>query len=484
MKKFILFLIILTSSCSFNDLTSEVGNIKKPRFESSKPSIYGKQNNLPATNKPQSNSQNQKSIVNQTNGTENFIDSNGKNIVEDKDFSEQDLPELKPQTAKNFETNTLVIPPSLQRKIQIALFLPLTGKNKELGWSIYNASILSLFDNDLNNKIELVLFDSKESAEDNQKSFKEIIDRNIKIVVGPIFTNSVLAIEKLARDNEITVISLSNNHELLNKTNNHGGIFVGGIIPETQIDKIINYSMDRGKFNFAIIAPNNQYGKIITEYTKKFVRSRDGNFITSEFYENNSKDIERAVERVIGSFGLPTASKNRDTSYLSDYDRIYPQVILIPEAGKTLSKIANSIARLNKDERNFQLIGSSQWNDPSSLNDINLFGGWFPAPQEQRFKIFEKNYYRSFDKFPPRITSIAYDSILAISKIAENKSNLKIGFNDFLEYTDSSTNGFDGIDGVFRFLPNGAIQRNLAILQIDNGGFETLESSIPKFIKY
>lgn len=183
-------------------------------------------------------------------------------ICEDKDYSEQDLPELKPQTAKNFETNNLVIPPSLQRKIQIALFLPLTGKDKELGWSIYNASTLALFDNDLNNKIELVLFDSKESAEDNQKSFKEIIDRNIKIVVGPIFTNSVLAIEKMARNNEITVISLSNNHELLNKTNNYGGIFVGGIIPETQIDKIINYSMDRGKFNFAVIAPNNQYGKL------------------------------------------------------------------------------------------------------------------------------------------------------------------------------------------------------------------------------
>ena len=100
------------------------------------------------------------------------------------------------------------------------------------------------------------------------------------------------------------------------------------------------------------------------------------------------------------------------------------------------------------------------------------------------YGYLEKNYYRTFEKFPPRITSIAYDAILAISKIAENKSNQKIGFNDFLEYNNSSTNGFDGIDGVFRFLPNGAIQRNLAILQIDNGKFETLESSIPKFIKY
>jgi ABC-type branched-subunit amino acid transport system substrate-binding protein len=356
--------------------------------------------------------------------------------------------------------------------------------SSDLGWSIFNATSLSLFDNDINNKIELVLFDSKENPEDSKKIFKEIIDRNIKVVIGPIFTSTVLAIEKMARDNDITVITLSNNHELLNKTTRYGGIFVGGIIPETQVDKIVNFSMDKGKFNFAVIAPNNQYGKIVTEQMKKFIRSRDGNFITSEFYENNNTDIDRAVQKVISSFSIPTNSRNRDTSYLSDYDRIYPQVIFIPEAGKALARIAGSISRLNNEERNFQLIGSTQWNDSTVLSDINLFGAWIPAPEDERFRIFEKNYYRSFGKFPPRITSIAYDAVLAVAKIAEQKTNLKITFNEFIDFNNSIKNGFEGIDGIFRFLPNGAIQRNLAVLQIGNGKFETIESSTPKFMKY
>ena len=55
---------------------------------------------------------------------------------------------------------------------------------------------------------------------------------------------------------------------------------------------------------------------------------------------------------------------------------------------------------------------------------------------------------------------------------------------NFIEFNNSIKNGFDGIDGIFRFLPNGAIQRNLAVLQIGNGRFETIESSTPKFMKY
>ena len=350
--------------------------------------------------------------------------------------------------------------------------------------SLFNTTSLSLFENDVQHRIELVLFDSKDTPQENQKAFKQIIDSKIKIVIGPIFSTSVIAIEKMARDNEITVISLSNNNELLNKTNNYGGVFIGGILPESQIDKIVNYSMDQGKLNFAIIAPNNQYGKVVTDYLKKFVRARDGNFITSEFYEANNRDIDRATERVVTSFGVPTKSKNRDTSYLSDYDRIYPQVILIPENGKTLSKLVNSINKFNKDERDFKLIGTSQWSESSTLKDVNLLGSWFPAPEDNRFRVFEKNYYDLFGKFPPRISSIVYDAVLAVAKIAETKNNSKITFADFVEFNNNSKNGFDGIDGVFRFLPNGAVQRNLAVLQVGNGKFETLDSSIEKFLKY
>ena len=239
-----------------------------------------------------------------------------------------------------------------QKKVQVALFLPFSGKNKDLGFSLFNSATISLFYNDPNGIIELVLFDSKENPKDSEKAFKEIIDKKIKIVIGPIFSNSVEAIEKLARQHKITVISLSNNQNLINKIDKEGGVFISGILPEMQIEKIVNYAISQGKLNFAIIAPSNQYGKTITELLKRFVRSKQGNFITSEFYDNNSKDLDRVVERVIDSFILPDnlskAKKDKDL-VINDYDRIYPQVIMIPESGKIASKIISSIKKQNKD---------------------------------------------------------------------------------------------------------------------------------------
>ena len=66
----------------------------------------------------------------------------------------------------------------------------------------YTAATLSLFDNDPNHNIELILIDSKETPQEAAKAFKEVIDRKIKIVIGPIFSTSVEAIEEDAKANQ------------------------------------------------------------------------------------------------------------------------------------------------------------------------------------------------------------------------------------------------------------------------------------------
>lgn len=379
-----------------------------------------------------------------------------------------------------------------QKKVKVALFLPFSGKNKDLGFSLFNTATVSLFYNDPNGVIELVLFDSKDNPKDTEKSFREIIEKNIKIVIGPIFSSSVEVIDKLARQNKITVISLSNNQNLINKVDNEGGVFIGGILPETQIEKIVNFSISQGKMNFAIIAPSNQYGKTITELLKKFVRSKQGNFITSEFYDSNSKDLERVVERVINSFVLPenlTKGKKDSELVIKDYDRIYPQVIMIPESGKIASKIIALIKKQNKNERDFQIIGTTQWDD-KSVYDSNLLGAWFPAPENEKFSNLENFYYSKFEKFPPRISSIAYDAIGLIAQIIDRKQGKEPTLADFVNFKNEQINGYQGVDGLFRFLPNGLIQRNLGVLKISvsskaNGNwFETIEKPNDQFIEY
>ncbi len=397
-------------------------------------------------------------------------------------------PKLNYQT--NIESRDLETLKYNKKKIKVALFLPFSGKNKDLGWHLFNAATLSLFENDPNNNIELVLIDSKDNPQDTAKAFKEIVDKGIKVVIGPVFSQSVKAIAADVEKNQITVISFSNNQELIKKTTNKSGIFLAGLLPESEIEKITTYVLDQEKINFAIIAPNNQYGITIAKLLKTMVKAKDGNFIVSELYQTNNNGLEKAAERVVKSFSIESkfaegkGGKLKKDDLVKESDRSYPQVIMIPESGKNLSKIVAAIKKYNTDERDFQIIGTSQWDDISTLNDENLVGSWFAAPENDKFRNFEKNYYQIFNKFPPRISSIAYDCVTAISELINRKRNQEIGFEDFISYTNSKNNGFEGIDGLFRYLPNGLVQRNLAVLKVGKSKFETIEKPVGKFLSY
>ncbi|MBU6339077.1 MAG: penicillin-binding protein activator [Rickettsiales bacterium] len=372
-----------------------------------------------------------------------------------------------------------------KKKTKVALFLPFSGKNKDLGWQLFNAATLSLFDNDSNNNIELILVDSKNSGKEASEAFKEIINKKIKIVIGPIFSDLVKSIEADAIKNGITVISFSNNKELVKTNNAKNGIFLAGFLPEIEIDKITAYSLSQKKSNFAILAPNNQYGMTISALLKTMVKSKDGNFVTSELYQTNSNSsIEKAADKIAHAFftNSKTATKGK-TKYdaTTEPEHFYPQIIMIPESGKNLSKVITAIKNHNSDEREFQIIGTSQLNDITTLNDSNLNGIWFAAPENDRFRNFEKKYNQIFNQLPPRISSIAYDSILSICEIMKKKNDQSLEFIDFATY---SKNGINGIDGIFRYLPNGLTQRNLAVLKINGGKIETIEEPVEKFLNY
>lgn len=391
---------------------------------------------------------------------------------------------------RQFESRDLKTLSYHKKKVQVALLLPMSGKYKDLGWSLINTATMSLFDNDRRSNIELVLIDSKDTARSAEKAFDEIIDRDIKIVIGPVFSNQTDEISGDARRNNITVISLSNNRDLMDNIDEDGGVFLAGMMPEAQIDKIVSYAMQKGKYSFAAISPNNQYGLTTTTMLKKIVKDRDGMFILSELYEPNGRGLSRAVDRVVKSFSVPSqmaegsGNKLDEDFTLADIQKTYPQVIFVPESGRNLARIARLIKQKNRDERDFKIIGTSQWDDLSTLNEANLIGSWFVAPENDEFRKFEKTYYKIYNKFPPRIASIVYDSVGAISQLVRHKKGEVPKAIDFSNYANSSNNGFEGIDGQFKYLPNGLVQRNLAVLSVGRGKFDVIERPAEEFLRY
>lgn len=377
-------------------------------------------------------------------------------------------------------------------KIKVALLLPLSGKNKDLGWSLANGATLSLFENDNKHSVELVLFDSGDDVVDTKKALKAIVDAGIKFVIGPVFSNAILEIEPIVREKKIIMISLSNNQELFGKVGEDFGILLAGVLPEAQIDRIVGRSVRQSKFNFAIIAPNNSYGRTVANIYKQMVKGRDGNLIAEQFYEPSDQSIDLATSKVLNSFTVPIGvlqSHKNNIKNISEYDKNYAQIIFIPDSGKNLLKVANSLKQKNIEEKRFQIVGINQWEEPITLTSKALEGAWFVAPDNREFQIFEKKYSKHFGKVPPRVSSIVYDLVAVMTKLSRVRGS-EIRIKDIVEFSDYidggkiKVNGFVGIDGAFRFLSNGLNQRNMAIFKISNGGFEMIERPATTFLKY
>lgn len=388
------------------------------------------------------------------------------------------------KTHDQFQSQNLNFLENSKRKTKVALFLPLSGKYKELGESLANSALISLFENDKRKNIELVFIDSKSDAQLAKQAFNEVIKNDIKIVIGPIFSETTKQIQEQADNNKITVISFSNNRQLMQNIKQDNGIFLSGLLPESEIENIVSFAIKQGKTRFSIIAPRNDYGNTITALYKKLIRDKDGIFITSEFYSANEQSLSRAVENVVNAFVIDAEIKINNDTVIKESQRQYSEVIMIPESGRVLSKIIDRIKAINIDEKKFQILGSSNWDNIATLNNRNLVGAWFSAPLNDNFKDFEEVYYEHFQKLPPRLSSISYDLVLAISQIAKDKETKEDKSAITATSLTSYQEGFVGIDGAFRFLPNGLVQRNLAILEVGNEKFRTIEKPSNRFLRY
>ena len=90
--------------------------------------------------------------------------------------------------------------------LKVGVLLPLSGEFQGIGESFLKAIQLALYDIS-NENIKIYPKDSKGNALNSYQAAKEFEEQNIKIVIGPIFHESL---ERLGEINKITFISFTN----------------------------------------------------------------------------------------------------------------------------------------------------------------------------------------------------------------------------------------------------------------------------------
>jgi len=377
-------------------------------------------------------------------------------------------------------------------KVKVGILLPLSGKAQKIGDIMLQSAQLALFESNKDNML-LKSYDTKGTPFGALNAVNQAIEDKVDIILGPLFSSSTEAIMDKAYENNITVLSFSNNQMLLNDKN----IYLMGFMPEQEIERIVSYAMNEGKYAFSALVPNDAYGALISRILKETVERKDGKIVKIDYYSKRDRSLDKKVKGLLDSYAISDRvyeeyEKAKELSKLNkdeeqepvefvyeEEDKIYADAILIPDGGKRLNEILDLMASYSTDERQYQLLGTSKWENEANYRNQDLYNSWFVSPDPDEYKDFEERFYKAYGVFPIRVASLAYDAVNAVKKVYQKSKDETIDRSVL-----TSDKGYKGIDGSFRFLPNGIVERRFAILEIEDEEADVIDKSFDWFLEY
>ena len=287
---------------------------------------------------------------------------------------------------------------------------------------------------------------------------QEALGEGTDIIIGPLFSANVKAVRTLAQDADVPVIAFSTLADAAGQ-----GAYLISRSPEEQVARIVDYAARKGATRFAFLGPRSSLGQRAEATLRREAARNGGRVLSSAFYEPSNDapvDAAKQIASAIQAEGNITRGS---------------VAILIPEGGVKLRAVAPLLPYYGIDIRNIQLLGTEQWNDPTIWREPTLVNGVFAAPDPLNTEQFNSEFRRIYNnREPSSLSSIGYDAgALAAALAARDRLDLN-------GVTDSD--GFQGVNGLFRFRSNGTTQRALSVLQItDTEGAIVIEAGPDQF---
>ena len=338
-------------------------------------------------------------------------------------------------------------------QVRVALILPLSGQGNAsvAGQSMKNAAEMALAEFKSPN-IQLLVKDDGGTVQGAQAGAQQAISEGAEIIIGPLFAQSVSAVGQVARTSNIPVIAFSTDVSVAAR-----GVYLLSFLPETDVRRIVDFSISRGKRSFAAILPDNAYGTVVEGAFQQEVSRRGGRVLVLEKYTPEGNRINEAARRV------SQAANQVDSIFIPDSPDAVPQVV-------------NALAANGVDLRRVQMIGSGLWEDARISSTAALEGAWYAAPEATGFRNFSARYRARYGQDPVRTATLAYDAVALVAALVKTQ-----GPQRFSETSLTNPSGFAGIDGVFRFRPEGTNERGLAVLRVAPAGGQVLSPAPTSF---
>jgi ABC-type branched-subunit amino acid transport system substrate-binding protein len=335
-------------------------------------------------------------------------------------------------------------------QVKVGLILPLSasGNAAVAAQSMKNAAEMALAEFQ-NPNIQLLIKDDAGNPQGAQAGTQQALDEGAEIILGPLFALSVPATAQLTRTRGVSVIAFSTDSSVAGR-----GVYLLSFLPESDVNRIVEYSASIGKKSFAALLPDNAYGNVVEASFKQAVGRRGGRIVAFEKYGADRATPARTVAQSLGS----------------------ADALFIADDGDSVVAVADALTAAGANLKNIQLLGTGLWDNPRVFASPNLQGGLYAAPDPAGFRAFSTRYRAKFSGDPVRTATLAYDAVALVAALARTQ-----GGQRFTSDVLTNPSGFAGIDGLFRFRADGTNERGLAVMKVTSGGGVAVAGSPKSF---
>lgn len=327
--------------------------------------------------------------------------------------------------------------------VRIALILPLSaaGNAGVAAQSMKNAAELALAEFKQPN-IQLLVKDDGGTPQGAQAAAQQALAEGAELIVGPLFAQSVSAVGAVARQRNVPVIAFSTDASVAAR-----GVYLLSFLPESDVKRIVDFAVSRGKRAYAAMLPENAYGNVVEAAFQQEAARRGARVLSLEKYPADAARMAEPARRVA------QAASRVDS-------------IFIPDGADAVPQVVQALTAAGVNTKRVQLLGTGLWDDPRIFSTPALDGGWYAAPDSSGFRSFSGRYRARYGQDPVRTATLSYDAVALVAALVKTQ-----GPQRFSEQILTNSSGFAGIDGIFRFRPDGTNERGLAVLRVTpNGG--------------
>jgi outer membrane PBP1 activator LpoA protein len=266
-------------------------------------------------------------------------------------------------------------------QVKVGLVLPLSaaGNASIAAQSMKNAAEMALSEFQ-NPNIQLLIKDDAGSAQGAQQGAQQALDEGAEVILGPLFAASVPAVAQAARTRGTSVIAFSTDSSVAGR-----GVYLLSFLPESDVNRIVEYAVSTGKRSFAAMVPENAYGNVVEAAFKQTVGRRGGRIVAFEKYGADRAGAARKVAQSLRS----------------------ADALLIADDGDAVVSVADALTAAGANLRNVQLLGTGLWDNPRVFASAALQGGLYAAPDPSGFRSFAGRYRAKYGGEPVRTATLA-----------------------------------------------------------------------------